>query len=69
MADLVHCYNKGCGQKFDPTNNQEGKKNTEIEHGEKDEGGGGGGGSYDSGHGVRVVEWSFVEFRMKWHKL
>lgn len=26
MADLVHCYNKGCGQKFDPTNNQEGKK-------------------------------------------
>lgn len=23
MADLVHCYNKGCGQKFDPTNNQE----------------------------------------------
>lgn len=39
MADLVHCYNKGCGQKFDPTNNQEGKKNTEIEHGEKDEGG------------------------------
>lgn len=42
MADLVHCYNKGCGQKFDPTNNQEGKKNTEIEHGEKDEGGGGG---------------------------
>lgn len=35
MADLVHCYNKGCGQKFDPTNNQEGKKNTEIEHGEK----------------------------------
>lgn len=41
MADLVHCYNKGCGQKFDPTNNQEGKKNTEIEHGEKDEGGGG----------------------------
>lgn len=43
------------------------RKNTEIEHGEKDEGGGGG--SYDSGHGVRVVEWSFVEFRMKWHKL
>lgn len=40
MADLVHCYNKGCGQKFDPTNNQEGKKNTEIEHGEKDGGGG-----------------------------
>lgn len=46
MADLVHCYNKGCGQKFDPTNNQEGKKNTEIEHGEKNEGGGC---SYDRG--------------------
>lgn len=43
------------------------RKNTEIEHGEKD--GVGGTCSYDSGHGVRVVEWSFVEFRMKWHKL
>lgn len=42
------------------------RKNTEIKHGEKD---GGGGCSYDRGHGVRVVEWSFVEFRMKWHKL
>lgn len=39
------------------------RKNTDIEHGEKV------GGSYDRGHGVRVVEWSFVEFRMKWHKL
>lgn len=26
MAETVHCYNKGCGQKFDPSNNQEGKK-------------------------------------------
>lgn len=26
MAETVHCYNKGCGQKFDPNNNQEGKK-------------------------------------------
>lgn len=67
MADLVHCYNKGCGQKFDPTNNQEGKKKYRNRTWKKDEGGGGG--SYDSGHGVRVVEWSFVEFRMKWHKL
>lgn len=45
------------------------RKNTEIKHGEKMGGGWGVGGSYDSGHGVRVVEWSFVEFRMKWHKL
>lgn len=45
------------------------RKNTEIKHGEKDGVGGGGTCSYDSGHGVRVVEWSFVEFRMKWHKL
>lgn len=66
MADLVHCYNKGCGQKFDPTNNQEGKKKYRNQTWRK---GGGVGGSYDRGHGVRVVEWSFVEFRMKWHKL
>lgn len=66
MADLVHCYNKGCGQKFDPTNNQEGKNKYRNRTWRKDEGVGG---SYDSGHGVRVVEWSFVEFRMKWHKL
>jgi len=23
-SDLLHCYNKGCGQKFDPNNNPEG---------------------------------------------
>lgn len=67
MADLVHCYNKGCGQKFDPTNNQEGKKKYRNQTWRKRWGGGTC--SYDSGHGVRVVEWSFVEFRMKWHKL
>lgn len=66
MADLVHCYNKGCGQKFDPTNNQEGKNKYRNQTWRKRWGVGG---SYDSGHGVRVVEWSFVEFRMKWHKL
>lgn len=43
------------------------RKNIEIKYGEKD--GGGGGCSYDCGYGVRVVEWSFVEFRMKWYKL
>lgn len=40
MADLVHCYNKGCGQKFDPTNNQEGKKKYRNQTWRK--GGGGG---------------------------
>lgn len=23
---LVNCYNKGCGQKFDPSDNSDGKK-------------------------------------------
>lgn len=41
MADLVHCYNKGCGQKFDPTNNQEGKKKYRNQTWRKRWGGGG----------------------------
>lgn len=40
MADLVHCYNKGCGQKFDPTNNQEGKKKYRNQTWRKNGGGG-----------------------------
>ena len=27
---LLTCYNRGCGQKFDPNNNKDGNKNNSL---------------------------------------